>query len=325
MVDRPETATSADTLPVSPSLPKDPFADPYLTAKGERRAWVAPGALTTLWFNTGTLCNLACAGCYIDSSPTNDALVYLSRAEVCAYLDEIDDLALGTEEVGLTGGEPFMNPDIDGILEDILARGHRLLVLSNAMKPMTHHREALLRLKERHGDRLSVRVSLDHYTEEGHARIRGARAWAPALEGIEWLAANGFALAIACRHPKDETDAQMRRGFADLLEVCGIALNTDDPAKLVLFPEMDEERSVPEITESCWGILDKAPESVMCASSRMVVKHKGARRPSVIACTLLPYDARFDLGSTLEEALRPVSLNHRFCAQFCVLGDASCS
>ena len=63
----------------------------------------------------------------------------------------------------------------------------------------------------------------------------------------------------------------------------------------------------------------------MCSSSRMVVKRKGAGHLSVLACTLLPYEPEFDLGQTLEEAERPVALNHPHCAKFCVLGGASCS
>jgi hypothetical protein len=77
---------------------------------------------------------------------------------------------------------------------------------------------------------------------------------------------------------------------------------------------------VPEITEACWGILGKSPESAMCATSRMVVKHKGAVQPSVIACTLLPYDPLWDLGPSLAGASGAVSLNHPHCAKFCVLG-----
>jgi hypothetical protein len=63
----------------------------------------------------------------------------------------------------------------------------------------------------------------------------------------------------------------------------------------------------------------------MCASSRMVVKRKGAERPGVVACTLLPYDAAFELGSTLAEAAGSISLNHPHCAKFCVLGGGACS
>jgi hypothetical protein len=64
---------------------------------------------------------------------------------------------------------------------------------------------------------------------------------------------------------------------------------------------------------------------MMCASARMVVKRRGADRPAVVACTLLPYDPAFELGATLAEAARPVALNHPHCAKFCVLGGAACS
>ena len=93
----------------------------------------------------------------------------------------------------------------------------------------------------------------------------------------------------------------------------------------MLFPEMDMRIDVPEITTACWGILNKSPSDVMCASSRMVVKRKGAERPAVLACTLLPYDEAFELGTTLKEAAGAVKLNHPHCAKFCVLGGASCS
>src|SRR5678809_1136643 len=92
-----------------------------------------------------------------------------------------------------------------------------------------------------------------------------------------------------------------------------------------VFPEMDEAADMPEITESCWAILGKSPEDVMCASSRMVVRFKGAVRPSVIACTLLPYDERFELGASLAGAFGFVPLNHPHCAKFCVLGGGACS
>jgi organic radical activating enzyme len=75
-----------------------------------------------------TLCNLACRTCYIESSPRNDALVYISLAEAEAYLDEAQ--ALGTREIGFTGGEPFMNPDMIAMLQAALVRGFEALVLT---------------------------------------------------------------------------------------------------------------------------------------------------------------------------------------------------
>jgi uncharacterized Fe-S cluster-containing radical SAM superfamily protein len=305
-------------------LPPRKFTDPLVTAKGEKRAWVALKALETLWFNTGTLCNLTCAHCYIESSPKNDRLSYLSAAEVAAYLDEIAAGGLPTRRIGFTGGEPFMNPELPLMLEDVLARGWQALVLTNAMKPMWRHKGALLRLRERWGDRLVIRVSLDHYGARVHEEERGARSWRPTIEGLLWLAQNGFCLHVASRRLSGESEEEIRRGFAHLFARLGVAIDAADPVALTVFPEMDAA-DVPEITEACWDILGKSPTSVMCATSRMVVKRKGAAHPAVIACTLLPYDPRFELGRTLAEASVAVPLNHPHCAKFCVLGGGACS
>src|SRR5882724_6338495 len=154
--------------PPLPTLDPRKFQDPFLTATGERRARVALKALETLWFNTGTLCNLTCHHCYIESSPKNDRLVYLTAAEVSEYLDEIENSALPPSLIGFTGGEPFMKPELPAMLEDVLSRGLAALVLTNAMKPMAKSRPALLRLRDRYGDRLTIRVSIDHYGRRVH-------------------------------------------------------------------------------------------------------------------------------------------------------------
>jgi hypothetical protein len=301
------------------------FRDPFTTAAGERRATVALRALETLWFNTGTLCNLTCRNCYIESSPRNDRLAYLSLADVTAYLDEIARDRLPTRLIGFTGGEPFMNPEIVPMLEAVLSRGLDALVLTNAMKPLRKLRPAMLALRERYGDRLTIRVSLDHYDSAIHEEERGRRSWAPALDGLIWLARNGFRLDVAGRRFTGETEPSLREGFSRLFAAHGIPVDAHDPVRLMLFPEMEPERDVPEITTACWGILHKSPGDVMCAGARMVVKRRDAPAPVVLACTLLAYDPRFEMGTTLAEASAPVSLNHPFCASFCVLGGASCS
>jgi len=301
------------------------FRDPDFTAKGEERASVALHRLETLWLNTGTLCNITCANCYIDSSPTNDRLAYLRLAEVIPYLDEISALGWETPEIGLTGGEPFMNPDIIPILHEGLDRGFKVLVLTNAMKPMRRHEQAILALTAKAQGRLTLRVSLDAPDAARHDAERGEGSFAIALDGLSWAAKAGVPLAVAGRLAFGESEPQMRGAFQTLFDAHGIHIDAGDPSRLVLFPEMDLSKDVPEITTACWGILHKDPREVMCATSRMVVKRKGADRPAVLSCTLLPDDPAFELGATLAEAARPVRLNHPHCATFCVLGGASCS
>jgi MoaA/NifB/PqqE/SkfB family radical SAM enzyme len=191
-------------------LDRRKFRDPKVTESGARRARVTLHRLQTLWFNTGTLCNITCRNCYIDSSPRNDRLVYLTRSEVLAYLDEIERGRWGTDQIGFTGGEPFMNRDFLGMLEDCLARGFRVLVLI-------------------------------HFTAERHEEERGPGTFRPTLEGLIWLARSGFRLAVAGRTMWGEELEAERAGYAKLFAEHDIPIAADDPAELVLFPEMDPD------------------------------------------------------------------------------------
>ena len=308
-------------------MPPQKFSHPERTAKGETRATVAYTGTSTLWFNTGTLCNIECANCYIESSPTNDRMVYLDVSDVRPYLDELEAAGETGIEIGFTGGEPFMAPEMLGMMELALQRGHTVLVLTNAMQPMMRPRvrAGLERLLQEHPDRITLRVSLDHHTAEHHDAERGAAAFDRAMKGLAWLASIGMPTHIAGRTIWGESEADARAGYGALCQAHGLRVAVEDPSQLVLFPEMQASDDPPEITTACWGILDKHPSSLMCASQRMVVKRKGAGSASVLACTLIPYDERFELGTTLAESRSEVSLNHPFCASFCVLGGGSCS
>jgi len=210
-------------------------------------------------------------------------------------------------------------------LEDCLSRGFRVLVLTNAMRPMQRRKAALLDIKQRVGGKLIMRVSLDHYSAERHEDERGPGTFKPTLDGLIWLARTGFNVTAAGRTMWGDEEQGQRSGYARLFAEHGIAIDAHDPAALVLFPEMDARADVPEIAATDWDALGKSADTVMCATSRMVVKRKGAERPAVLACTLIPYDEQFELGTTLREAAHAVPLNHPNCARFCVLGAASCS
>ncbi|MGC3937183.1 radical SAM protein [Roseobacter sp. EG26] len=303
------------------------FLEPAFTAKGEERATVRLTSPKTLWFNTGTLCNITCLNCYIESSPTNDRLVYITADEVSAYLDQIEDRKWPITEIAFTGGEPFMNPQMIDMARRALARGYEVLILTNAMRPMMRAkmRDGLVALNEAHPGRLTLRISVDHHDPLLHDCERGTGAFGKTLAGMEWLRDNSICMAVAGRSIMAESDVESRAGYAAFFEKHGFDIDAHDPTMTVLFPEMDETVEVPEITKGCWDILNKSPDALMCSSSRMVVKRKGDASPVVLACTLLPYSAEFELGATLEEAEKDVALNHPHCAKFCVLGGASCS
>ncbi len=308
-------------------VPRAKFQDRHVCADNQMRAHVPLSGMKTLWFNTGTLCNITCVNCYIGSSPTNDNLVYLSVDDVKTFLDQIDTRRLPVEKIGFTGGEPFMNPAIIDMVRLSLEHGYSVLILTNAMAPMMRKgvQQGLSELVKEFNEHLTLRVSIDHPDPSKNDQIRGADSHAIAVRGMEWLQSIGANMHVAGRTLWGESEAQSREQYSAFYLAHGFSIDANNPVKTLLFPEMNEFLDIPEVTTSCWDILNKTSDQVMCASSRMVVRRKGADTPVVLACTLLPYSEEFELGSTLQEAEREVYLNHPYCARFCVLGGASCS
>ncbi len=265
--------------------------------------------------------------CYIESSPKNDRLVYLTVDDVVPYLEELSAAGERGIEIGFTGGEPFLAPEMAGMIEAAVSRGHDALILTNAMKPLMRARvqKALKALQTRYNAQMRFRVSLDHYSQDLHDAERGQGAFSSAMIGLHWLAEEGFEIDLAGRTVWGEEETVSRAGYAQIIEDYKLGIDPADTSCLVLFPEMKEGDDPPEITTACWDILNTSPSAQMCSNSRMVVKRKGAGTAAVVACTLIPYDERFELGGTLKEARKAVSLNHPYCASFCVLGGGSCS
>ncbi|PIK15963.1 radical SAM protein [Halobacteriovorax sp. JY17] len=296
----------------------------YTTAKNEERGKVSFKKLEVLWFNTGTLCNLSCENCYIESNPKNDRLVYLTLDDVKKYIDEVKENQWELESIGITGGEPFLNPHIIDILRECLSLNIPVLVLTNAHKVLKRWEKKLIELKDEYGDLLRLRVSLDHYTKEVHEGERGDGTFNPTLKSMQWLYQNGFHISIAGRSLFKESEEVAKKGYQDLVDSNQIKLKLDKDT-LVIFPEMNATEDVPEITVDCWNILNVSPSDQMCATQRMIVRRKNEETPKVLSCTLIAYNKEFELGTTLRESFKDIHLNHPFCSKFCVLGGASCS
>jgi sulfatase maturation enzyme AslB (radical SAM superfamily) len=302
----------------------DKFKDQKVTAKGEERGFIDFKGYKNLWFNTGTLCNLECINCYIESTPKNDRLSYITNEDVLPYLEELKEMNSEVDTIGFTGGEPFLNPNMIEILEIVCKFGLKALVLTNGVNVIKRVSEKLINLNKAYPDQLRLRVSLDHYTKEVHEKERGEKTFAKALDSIQWFFENQFNLSIAGRSLTHESAEEAKTGYQNLLNdhQVNISLSNEN---LVVFPEMATDKEVPEITTECFNILNVDPDHQMCASERMIIKKKGESKTTVMPCTLLAYDPQFELGQTLRESQKRVYLNHKFCAEFCILGGASCS
>ena len=236
------------------------FNNPILTANGKARAFVEAKKLKTLWFNTGTLCNLTCKNCYIESSPINDRLSYLSFDEYLKFMNEVKEDGLKLLEIGFTGGEPFLNKDFPKMLDHSVQQGVEVLVLTNAMKPMLNNRSKIINLDK---DKLTFRVSIDHVDQKKHEKIRGQNSYRPMIEGVEWLRDNNFKMSLATRLMWGESEEQTRKAFKAFTLKYELPIDASSKKDLVTFAEMDIKKDTPEITTECWTILNKKPENIM--------------------------------------------------------------
>ena len=208
--------------------------------------------MSKLWIYTNYDCNLTCAYCLAESSPTAPRRA-LSLSVVQQLIDEA--VALNFTEVFFTGGEPFILDEIYDMLAYSSAR-LKTTVLTNAMLLKGAR---LDRLTAINNERLSVQVSLDGARPEQHDAYRGAGSWAKTIEGIKALQARGFHVRLSTT----ETSANS----AHLAEVCefhrALGIAEDDhfirPLAKRGFSneglEVDMKNLVPELTVNVDGVF----------------------------------------------------------------------
>ncbi len=146
---------------------------------------------TRLWIYTNFDCNLACGYCCAESSPRSPS----RRMPTELVLEAVEQFAaMDGREVLLTGGEPFLHPE----LGQIASRAARLLpvtILTNAMLFARGKRRASLEAMDR--DRVTLQISLDSGTPEVHDRQRGAGSFVRAMEGLRQARDLGFRVRVS--------------------------------------------------------------------------------------------------------------------------------
>lgn len=269
---------------------------------------VALKSLDTLWFQVGgTICNLACTHCFVSCSPTNHTHEMMSLAEVRRYLDEA--VQLGVREYYFTGGEPFLNPEMEAILEATLAVGPAS-VLTNGLLLDAARCARLKALADASDYSLDLRVSMDGYDAESNDPIRGEGTFVRILAGIRNLAAAGLNPVITvtevCREAS--TDPGKERFFA-LLRAMGI-----ERPRLKILPvfQIGAEAERGGAYES-WQRLREgdAPEDgwdhLQCSACRM------ATGQGVWVCPILVNEPSARMGEALADTLGPFPLDHAAC------------
>ncbi len=291
------------------------------TSEGAPRGYIQPQALSELWFHTGTACNLRCPFCLEGSKPGDNRLQLVKFEDVQPFIDEA--LELGVEQFSFTGGEPFVNRDINRILEYALQ--HRPgLILTNGTKPLRQRFDDVRTLLDA-PNAIRFRISLDYPDAERHDAGRGKGNFDLAVDTLRMLHDAGFEVSIARLGLPNEDRAEADAAYLPVFERAGVPADTH----IVVFPDFkppcSHPNGVPEITENCMTTYhtEAGRAAFMCNFSKMVVKKDGHMR--VYACTLVDDDDEYDLGGTLADSMDVrVMLRHHRCFA-CFAHGASCS
>lgn len=167
---------------------------------------------TRLWLYSNFHCNLACTYCCAGSSPRADPR--LMSVETAARAAE-QFAEQGGRELLITGGEPFLHPELDTFV-DRTARHVPVTLLTNAMVYERGRRREVLESFDR--DRVTLQISLDSAGPGLHDRQRGAGSHVRALGGIRLARELGFRVRVATTYlPEDAAAAGDLNGtLADL-------------------------------------------------------------------------------------------------------------
>ncbi len=276
--------------------------------------------LDQLWFQVaGTVCNLRCRHCFISCSPDNHSFWFMSRRMVRDALEE--SAGMGVREYYFTGGEPFMNHDMEGILEDAMRLGPAT-VLTNATLLPPRRVQALRRIADRSGNALELRVSVDGPTAEANDSIRGDGAFDRAMEGVGRLAAAGFRpIVTAMQNWPDDEAPSVLRAFRTALAAAGYC----DPRLKILPPLLiggEAERTrgyAPEETVTHEMLCGFDLGRLLCTRARLVTAD------GVYACPILLDFPSARLGDSLAEAVAADAPLGEAACYTCYVNGAICS
>ena len=137
--------------------------------------------LAWLFFEVTSRCNLRCRHC---GSSCTGAGESLTAADVRKVLETVPD---PKPMVCLTGGEPLMHPDFEGIAQTVTDLGFYWGMTSNATLIGPEQAQMLRRTRMS-----TVSVSLDGLRDNHDALRRSAGAWDKAVAGIRNLQDAGF-------------------------------------------------------------------------------------------------------------------------------------
>ncbi len=271
-----------------------------------------------LWIQvTGTWCNLTCTHCFNASGPKDPWIQRMEPAQVRAAIDEA--ASMGVKEIYLTGGEPFLHPQILDLIEYAL-RHAPATVLTNGTLIGEAVADRLGELAAASRYSLEIRLSLDAAHRGANDAIRGKGVFDKVLRAARLLEARGLLPIITVSEiamerdpegsgPTDQPGADDPSGgpYARLREML-LAAGIQRP-RLKIIPVFHMGRLAEKAQALTPTHLDGFDLSLLqCTETRAVTAD------GVYSCPILAGlpGARLSAGS-LAESLTPCALYHSAC------------
>jgi len=275
-------------------------------------------SLDSLWFQVGgTICNLWCTHCFISCSPENHKFGFMSRASVKKYLDE--SVSLGVKEYYFTGGEPFMNRDMLGILQDTLAIGPAT-VLTNGILVAERIAEKLKKIGENSIYSLEIRVSIDGFTAAANDRIRGAGSFDKAIRGVKNLVESGFLPIITTAQTWEDSETQrVVQGFVELMKSIGYSR----PRIKVIPPLRIGREKIRSRGYDRYEFITKEMMTDFDSSVLQCTRGRLATDDGVYVCPILIDYPEARVSDALVDSFAEYPLRHQACYT-CYLSGAIC-
>ncbi len=151
-------------------------------------------------------CNMSCPICYAGSGPTHGNARSLD--EIDAMLATLIESELTPDLVQISGGEPTLHPQIEEIVDRLVASPVRHVML-NTNGIRLANEPAFVNALARHRAGFEVYLQFDSLRREALRDIRGIDARAMRLRALENLEAAGLSTTLVCTIKRGVNDSEV--------------------------------------------------------------------------------------------------------------------
>jgi len=264
--------------------------------------------LETLWLQLSNVaCNIKCKHCYLDCHQDIRKRNFLTLDKIS---DALNSNLKSLQKINLTGGEPFLHPKLVDILKLSLKKAN-VRIYSNGTLLTEKKIKLIKEIEDNSPHHLSLRLSLDHFTEGRNDEYRARGVFKKVLNALKFAQKYNIATDLICVNLKNEDENILKEGFLSLFEKHKLNLSKDD-VKIVPMLKMGHYAkyyylSNAENHVTFQDIEDFNQDHLDCKNSRVLTIN------GIYSCPALVNDPRGKLGENLSSFAQNVYLETQTC------------